>query len=129
MHIVPYIHILELLRERGTELAEQKKSFLPEHRTEMINESETDKIILSAFQYVVALQELIQTNLNFLISHYVYEEFKKRIAAFPRTISNQEWDDFVPSDAELDGEIKDINNKITAIRSSLAKVQKMQMQF
>mmetsp|Transcript_3279 Transcript_3279/g.8360 ORF Transcript_3279/g.8360 Transcript_3279/m.8360 type:complete len:817 (-) Transcript_3279:296-2746(-) len=119
----------QLLRDRGRELAVQKKTFLPENRTSMINDDETDKIILSAFQYVVALQELIQTNLNFLISHYVYQEFKKRIAIFPRTASNQDWSHFIPSDTELDGTIAELKNKITVIKASLGKIQKMQMQF
>lgn len=42
----------------------------------MITDDEAEKIILSAFHYVVALQEQIQTYLNFQINHYLYNEFK-----------------------------------------------------
>lgn len=54
-----------MLRERGRQKAEQKKIFLPDNRTSMITDEETEKIILSAFHYVVALQEQIQTYLSF----------------------------------------------------------------
>ena len=120
----------QLLRERGRELATQKKTFLPEARTSMINEDETDKIILSAFKYVMALQELIQTNLNFFTSHYLYNEFKDNIATFPRAVSsNDNWKDLIPNDSNLDESIKDIQHKLSEIKSSLADVSKMQNQF
>lgn len=44
-----------MLRQRGKDKAEQKKEFLPDHRTSMITDEESEKIILSAFHYVVAL--------------------------------------------------------------------------
>lgn len=120
----------QLLRERGRELATQKKTFLPEARTSMINEDETDKIILSAFKYVMALQELIQTNLNFFTSHYLYNEFKDNIATFPRAVSsNDNWKDLIPNDSNLDESIRDIQHKLSEIKSSLADVSKMQNQF
>lgn len=96
----------------------------------MINEDETDKIILSAFKYVVALQELIQTNLNFLISHYLYNQFKVYIATFPRAVSSKDnWEKLIPSDTTLDVSIQDIEHKLAEIKSSLSDVEKMQTQF
>ena len=122
-------HDLELLRERGRELAEQKKKFLPESRTSMINDDETNKIILSAFQYVVALQELIKINLNFLVNCYVYENFKERLQIFPREISNRDWGELIPPDSTLDDGINELKSKISAIKTALNDVQQMQMKF
>lgn len=106
-----------------------KKNFLPEHRTSMINEEETEKIILSASQYVVALQELIQTNLNFLVSRYVYEDFKECIENFPREVSNHDWSGLIPSDSSLDDSIDELKDKISAIQTAISDVQQMQMRF
>jgi hypothetical protein len=118
----------ELLRERGRQLAEEKKGFLPENRSSMINDEETEKIILSAFQYVVALQEHLQTYLNFQITHYLYNQFKDDIATFPRVVSNGDWNEMIPAD-DLDDSIQELKSKISEIKDSLSDVQKMQTQF
>ena len=118
----------ELLRERGRQLAEEKKGFLPENRSSMINDEETEKIILSAFQYVVALQEHLQTYLNFQINHYLYNQFKDDIATFPRVVSNGDWNEMIPAD-DLDDSIHELKSKISEIKGSLSDVQKMQTQF
>ena len=96
----------------------------------MINDDETDKIILCAFKYVVALQELIITNLNFLISHYLYNEFKDNIATFPRVVSSKDdLSGLIPNDTELDQSIEDLDHKMKEIKASLSDVQKMQTQL
>ena len=95
----------------------------------MINDEEADKIIISAFKYVVALQELIQTNLNFLVNCYLYERFKECIEAFPREMSNQDWSSLVPNDNTLDDSIEKVNEKISVIREALSDVQQMQASF
>jgi hypothetical protein len=119
----------ELLRERGRQQAELKRNFLPEERTSMINDDETEKIILSAFRYVVALQEQIQTYLNFQINHYLYNEFKTKLAVFPRLVSNDDWKEMIPDDTTMDDSIQELKNKIAEIKGSLGDVQRMQAQF
>ena len=118
-----------MLRERGRQKAEQKKIFLPDNRTSMITDEETEKIILSAFHYVVALQEQIQTYLSFQINHYLYNEFKANLTTFPRIVSDEDWTELIPKDTTLDDNIKELENKIKEIKSSLGDVQKMQTQF
>ena len=115
---------IELLRERGREIAKQKKNFLPEHRTSMINDEETNQIILSAFKYVFALQELIQTYLNFFISHYVYNDFKGCIDTFPREISNHDWSKLIPNDSSLDDSISALEDRISESRGQLVMCSK-----
>ncbi len=95
----------------------------------MINDEETEKIILSAFYYVVALQEHIHLDLNFLINYYLYEKFKGKLATFPRLVSNDEWKDLIPDGTTLDDSIQELTNKVTEIKSSLQDVQRMQTQF
>ena len=95
----------------------------------MINDVETEKIILSAFRYVVALQEQIQTYLNFQINHYLYNEFKTKLAVFPRLVSNDDWKEMIPDDTTMDDSIQELKNKIAEIKGSLGDVQRMQAQF
>ena len=95
----------------------------------MINDQETDKIMLSAFRYVVALQEQIQCYLNFQINHYLYNAFKESIAIFPRVVSNDDWNELIPTDSSLDDSIQDLKDKIAEIKGSLSEVQTMQTQF
>lgn len=95
----------------------------------MINDEETEKIILSAFKYVVALQDLIRVNLNFFVSKYVYEDFKECLETFPREISNRDWSELIPSDSTLDDSISDLKSKVSAVKKALSDVQRMQMKF
>jgi hypothetical protein len=95
----------------------------------MINDEETEKIILSAFHYVVALQEHIHIDLNFQINCYLYEKFKDKLENFPRLVSNDEWKDLIPDDTTLDDSIQELTNKVTEIKGSLQDVQRMQTQF
>lgn len=57
-----------ILRDRAIQKAAEKKRFLTEERTSMMNDVETDKVILSAFHYVLALHDQIHTYLNFQVS-------------------------------------------------------------
>ncbi len=118
-----------MLRQREKEKAEQKKNFLPDNRTSMITDDESEKIVLSAFHYVVALQEQVQTYLNFQINHYLYNEFKENLAIFPRIVSDNDWSEFIPADSTLDDNIQEIEKKIKEIKGSLVDVQKMQTQI
>lgn len=95
----------------------------------MITDEEIEKIILSAFRYVIALQELIQHCINFPINKYLYEDFKEKLKKFPRMVSDKDWTDLIPTDTTLDDAIQEQNDKIKSIRASLAEIQKMQAQF
>ena len=119
----------KLLRERGRHQAAQKKNFLPENKTSMINEEETEKIILSAFRYVMALQEQIHIHLNYQINHYLYNEFKDKLATFPRVVSDDDWKELIPDDTTLDDNIQELTKKVNEIKGSLVDVQRMQTQF
>ena len=94
----------------------------------MINEEETEKIILSAFRYVMALQEQIHIHLNYQINHYLYNEFKDKLATFPRVVSDDDWKELIPDDTTLDDNIQELTKKVNEIKGSLVDVQRMQTQ-
>jgi hypothetical protein len=120
----------EMLRERERERALSTKSFLPENRTSMINDYETEKILSYAVQYVFALNEQIQTYLNFQINHFVYNAFKEKIGTFPQEFtSDDSWEGLIPRDESLDVAINELKDKISGLQESLSDVQAMQMQF
>ena len=77
---------LEHLPEEENERAEEKLAFLEEQRAPMINDDESDKIIVSAYHYADALQDHIWTYLGFQINHHLVQHFKDNIKTFPRII-------------------------------------------
>lgn len=44
-------------------------------------------------------------------------------------MSDEDWTELIPKDTTLDDNIKELENKIKEIKSSLGDVQKMQTQF
>jgi len=119
----------DLLRSEGKKKATEKKSFLPEERTAMINNAETDAIILSAFRYTMALHDQIMIYLNFQINHYLYEEYKEKISTFSRDVLDEDWSAMIPVDGTLDDEIKKLEDNIADLQASLQDVQRLQAQF
>ena len=120
----------EMLRKREKERAQAKTAFLPESRTAMITDDETDKILLSAWQYMFALNEQIQTFLDFQINCYLYNAFKDKIGTFSQEFtSDSSWESMIPNDASLEPTIKELKDKISCLQESLSDVQAMQMQF
>jgi hypothetical protein len=120
----------DMLREREMERAKMKKSFLPEKRTSMINEDETDKILAAAMQYVFALNEHIQTYLNFQCNYFIYNAFKEKMGKFPQIFTTDgSWESMIPNDETLGSSIDVLKVKISGLQDSLNDIQTMQMQF
>lgn len=119
----------DMMRLEGKKKATEKKSFLPEERTSMINDSETDKIILSAFRYTMALHDQIMIYLNFQINHYLYQEYKEKVSTFARDILDEDWSAMISKDDRLDDDIKTLEDRIEGLNKSLQDVQRLQSQF
>jgi hypothetical protein len=120
----------DMLREREMERAKMKKSFLPEKRTSMINEDETDKILTAAMQYVFALNEQIQTYLNFQCNYFIYNAFKEKMGKFPQIFTTDDsWESMIPDDETLGNSIDVLKDKISGLQDSLNDIQTMQLQF
>lgn len=130
MFLLKGTDVKAMLRERERKRALSKKNFLPENRTSMINDDETEKILSYAVQYVFALNEQIQTYLNFQINHFVYNSFKEKIGTFPQEFtSDDSWESLIPRDETLEVTIHDLKDKISGLQESLSDVQAMQIQF
>jgi hypothetical protein len=95
----------------------------------MINDSETDKIILSAFRYTMALHDQIMIYLNFQINHYLYQEYKEKVSTFARDILDEDWSAMISKDERLDDDIKTLEDRIEGLNKSLQDVQRLQSQF
>ena len=63
----------------------------------MINDDESDKIIVSAYHYADALQDHIWTYLEFQINHHLVQHLKDNIETFPRIISEFDWNVLIPA--------------------------------
>lgn len=117
-----------LLKMENMENATRKKNFLPDERTSMITDAETDKILCRSFQYIVALMEFNLHNLRFQINHYLYQGFK---TAMSQTFSSNvleeaDWDKLVEPDPIVTKRLKEVEEKIVALRESLQEVQLIQ---
>lgn len=119
----------ELMRVEGRKKACEKKSFLPDERTRMINDLETDQIIMSAFRYTMALRDQIMIFLNFQINHYLYQDFKERVSNFARFVLDEDWSNMIPKDERIDHEIYNLEDKISGLQGSLQEVQRLQNQL
>ena len=119
----------ELLRTEGKKKATEKKNFLPEDRTTMITDAETDTIILSAFRYTLALHDQVMIYLNFQVNHYLYQQFKENLSTFARDILDEDWEAMIPTNLTIDKDIQELKGKISDIQGSLQDVQRMQNQF
>lgn len=119
----------QLLAEQNKQKALEKNCFLPDKRTSMINDQETDLVIKTAFKYIIALMEFNMIILRFQINHYLYEGFKKNLDSWTRNVLMEDWEDLVKPDDDLADEINDIESKIIGLKDSLMEVQRMQSKF
>jgi hypothetical protein len=115
------------LKKENKSRASAKKSFLPEHRTSMITDEETKKILDRSFEYLVALLEFIVYNFRFQIKHYLVIKFKDTISeSFMRKGSETNWSELVVPDPEVASRFLELQDKIKSLEDSMREVQKLQ---
>jgi len=117
-----------LLKKENMENATRKKNFLPDERTSMITDAETDKILCRSFQYIVALMEFNLHNLRFQINHYLYQGFKTAMSQTfsSKVVEEADWDKLVQPDPIVTKRLKEVEEKIVALEESLQEVQLIQ---
>ena len=120
-----------VIKEDNLKKASQKKHFLPDERTPMMTDDENTKVILMAFQYMIALLEFNMTVLEFQINHYLYAKFKDNLISFGRLVlqNEKEWASILDPDDNLEVELKEVEENIEGLTNSLQEVQKIQMKF
>ena len=116
----------EMLREQTLKRASEKTHFLPDERTSMITDDETELVIRRAFQYVIALTEFNNILLQFQMNHYLYQGFEDSLDTFTRRASNDDWEKLVQPDQDITDQIQELKGKIDGLNESLQEVKKMQ---
>lgn len=119
----------EMLKKESLRKATEKSHFLPDERTAMITEEETDLVIRRAFQYIVALMEFNNILLRFQMNHYLYQGFKDRLNTFTREILVEDWATLVEPDQDVREQIQELEGKIIGLADSLQEVQRIQAKF
>ena len=119
----------QMLAEQNKKKALEKNCFLPDKRTSMINDRETELVIKTAFKYIIALMEFNMIVLRFQINHYLYTGFKNELDAWTRNILMEDCSNLVQPDNDLAKEIEDVKSKIDGLKDSLMEVQKMHSKF
>jgi hypothetical protein len=118
----------EFLRNDSVARATSKKSFLPDERTSMVTNEETDKIIQRSFEYIVALMEFNLVTLNFQLNHYLYEGFKTELSKSFQTklINDADWEKLVEPDPSVAERLEELKGQIAGLSDSLHEVERMQ---
>jgi len=116
------------LKEEDSARATKKKSFLPDERTSMITDKETERILQRSFEYIVALMEFNLVVLEQQLNHYLYESFKTKLkTSFSRSVSNvTDWASLVEPDPGTASRLEELKEQITGLRDSLHEVQRIQ---
>lgn len=116
------------LKEEDCARATKKKSFLPDERTSMITDKETDRILQRSFEYIVALMEFNLVVLEQQLNHYLYEGFKTNLkTSFSRSVSNAtDWETLVEPDPDTETRLEELQEQIAGLRKSLLEVQRIQ---
>ena len=118
----------EYLKNENTSRAKLKKNFLPDERTSMITDEETEKILRRSFEYIVALMEFNLVTLKFQLNHYLYEGFKHtvKISLRSRLVDNADWNTLVIPDPNVEHRLVELKEQIKGLSESLHEVQTMQ---
>lgn len=119
----------DMLKNEAKKRFAEKKSFLPDERTTMINRKESELVINRAYQYIVALLEFNNVMLRFQMNHYLYEGFKERLSKFSRDVLLKDWEKLIERDTTLVKQIEELEGKITGLTDSLDEVKKIQSRF
>jgi hypothetical protein len=120
--------VKKFMKNDSNTRARSKKQFLPEDRTSMVTNDEKDLILARAFEYIVAVMELILINLDFQLHHYLVDAFRVELE---RTFKNRltteaDWDKLIEPDPSLSNRISVIAGKIEGLTSSLQEVERLQ---
>lgn len=119
--------VTQLVREEHKKHATEKKSFLPNRRTSMITEEETEMILQRSFEYILAMSEFNLIVCKFQLNHHLYEGFKKSLrSTLMSRINEANWEELTQPDADVAARIHEMENQIKGLRDSLLDVQRMQ---
>jgi hypothetical protein len=120
----------EFLKTENRTRAQSKKSFLPDERTSMITDEETQMILRRSFEYIVALMEFNLVNFRFQVNHYLYLGFKKELRkTFMRKGTEADWATLIQADPGVADRLDLLAEQIEGLEESLQEVQHMSQRF
>jgi hypothetical protein len=120
----------EFLKTENRTRAQSKKTFLPDERTSMITDEETQMILRRSFEYIVALMEFNLVNFRFQVNHYLYLGFKRELSkTFMRKGSEADWATLIQADPGVADRLDVLAEQIESLEESLQEVQHMSQRF
>jgi hypothetical protein len=117
----------EFLRQETVSKAASKKFFLPDERSSMISDDETDQILKRSFEYMVALMEFNLVNLKFQLKYYLVIGFKEELSKNfkNKMMHHADWATLVEPDEHLNERMADVENKTKGVVASLHEVERL----
>lgn len=116
----------EFLKNENRSRARSKKSFLPDERTAMITDDETEMILRRSFEYIVALMEFNLVNFRFQVNHYLFLGFKRELTkSFMRKGADADWATLVQPDPGVNTRLEELTGQVESLQESLREVQRM----
>ena len=118
-------------RDASLERAMTKKSFLPDERTGMVNEEETEMILQRAREYIFALMEFNHVILRFHLHSSLFVEFKRQLGKSfkARLMDAADWEALAAVDTSTKERLNEVKAQLKAVKDSLRDVELLQHQL
>lgn len=116
------------LQVQAENSAYRRVEFLPTARSAMICDDEVDLILDRSYEYIVGLFQFILTTMEFQLNHYLFIEFKNRLAkrlGF-QLVASTDWKSLCKPDASIAKRIDELKTQVEAVTEALATVRNIQ---
>jgi hypothetical protein len=107
--------------------SEEKKAFLPDKRSSMMNDDECNVVIEQSYKYICALMRFQQPIFKFQVNHYLVNGIKDELGGtfITKLIDKADWSRLVLVDPETAARLNTVEDTIDALSESMKEVQKM----
>ena len=115
------------LKDENRKRAITKKSFLPDERSAMITQEETDLILQRSFEYIVGLMEFNLYVFRFQLNYHLFQGFKNALKVTLMTkINDADWNELVRPDPTVNDRLAVLEEQRKGLQESLDDVLRMQ---
>ena len=115
------------LKDENRKRAITKKSFLPDERSAMITQEETDLILQRSFEYIVGLMEFNLYVFRFQLNYHLFQGFKNALKVTLMTkINDADWNELVRPDPTVNERLAVLEEQRKGLQESLDDVLRMQ---
>ena len=117
----------DFLKQENRARATKTRSLLPDERSAMITDAETDKILQRSFEYIVGLLEFNLYVYKFQMNHHLYFGFKHALQVdYLHRINEADWNELIQPDPSVEMKLSELDAQIKGLADSLQDVQRMQ---